>query len=222
VPLSAAGVNLAGKPAKLGGKVAAVVGWSVLGVSLAIALVVGALLQAIFAGAFIGWTVGLVIAAMGGAAAWALLMGGKFLQKTGDRAAVDARRGAVRALAENQKGILRVPMVAQALGLKPAEAETLLTDMAKDPETGMTLEIDADGKLYFRVLELATEAPWPPPGVTLGAPANAGPVRVQTAAGPRVGGDARPKTELGLGEPLTTDEDAEEGAHGTKRARELP
>src|ERR1700722_11560074 len=123
VPLSATGVNVAGKPAKLGGTVASVVGWVVLAVTLAVALILGAFFQAIFPpGAVVGWAIGGVVAAIGIAAALVLLLGGRFLQRTGDQAAVNVRRDAVFALAKNQAGILRVPLVAKALGLPAIEA----------------------------------------------------------------------------------------------------
>jgi hypothetical protein len=228
VPLSATGVNLAGKPAKLGGAVAAVAGWIVLAVTLAIALLVGAVLQAVFAGAFVGWAVGLVITAIGGAAAAALLMGGKFLRKTGDEASLGAKREAVFAMAQNQKGILRVPMVAKSLGLTPLETEAFLTELARDPESGMTLEVDADGKIYYRFLELATDGPWPPS--TLGAATGASTV----VDGVRVGESrahartetapaARPRVTTSLGVQPVEDEppESEAGDNGTKRARQL-
>lgn len=160
VPLSATGVNLAGKPARFGGTVARVVGWVVLAVTLALALIVGTVLQAVFPpGAVVGWAVGGVIAVLGVAAAVVLLMGGRFLQKTGDRAALGARREALFALAQNQGGILRAPLVGKALGVPPLEAEAMLTALSRDPDSAVTLEVDAEGKLFYRFTDLAPELP---------------------------------------------------------------
>ena len=165
-PLSATGVNLAGKPARFGGTVARVVGWVVLAVTLGIALIVGAIFQAIFTAA-VGWIVGGVIAALGAAAAIALLMGGRFLKDTGDKATFAARRSALFALAQNQHVILRTPIVAQALGVSPVEAEAILTGFSRDPESGITLEVDPEGRLYFRLLEIAAQFPQYAPGAAL-------------------------------------------------------
>jgi hypothetical protein len=165
VPLSAAGVNLTGKPAKLGGTLASVLGWVVLAVMLAIALILGAIFQAIFPpGAIVGWAIGGVVAALGIAAALVLLLGGRFLSRTGDRASLRARRDAVTALAEHQNGIVRADGVVSSLGISLADADRLLTDLSKQPDSGVLLEVDGDGKLYYRFLAFAPEAPWPPLG----------------------------------------------------------
>jgi hypothetical protein len=184
-------VNLAGKPAKLGGTVASVVGWAVMAVTLGIALILGVILQALFPAAMIGWAVGGVLSALGVAAGMVLLMGGKFLVKSGDQAALTARRDAVLALAQTQAGILRPPTVATALGVSPTEAENILTAFSRDP--------NSDGKLYYRVIEIASLTPWRAP-----APA------VPETPGPRVGG-----TQM-ADEPV--EEEAEPGTK-TKRTR---
>jgi hypothetical protein len=171
VPLSAAGVNLTGKPAKIGGTLAKVLGWVVLALMLGIALIVGAVLQAIFpAGAVVGWAVGAVIAALGVAAALVLLMGGRFLHRTGDRASTQARKSAVTALAEHQGGIVRADGVAKALGIPSAEADAFLTELSRQPDADVVLEVDADGKLYYRFPAFAPQAPWPPLGTGTPAP----------------------------------------------------
>ncbi len=217
VPLSATGVNLAGKPARFGGTVARVVGWVVLAVTLALALIVGTVLQAVFPpGAVVGWAVGGVIAVLGVAAAVVLLMGGRFLQKTGDRAALGARREALFALAQNQGGILRAPLVGKALGVPPLEAEAMLTALSRDPDSAVTLEVDAEGKLFYRFTDLAPELPWPPPGAA-NPPATApSPVGVVAEGRVRVA-----RTELAEPMPLEDEIEAAPGTAeaGTKRAR---
>jgi hypothetical protein len=160
-PLSAAGVNLAGKPAQLGGTVASVFGWVVMAVTAGIALIVGAILQAIFTGAMVGWAVGGVIAALGIGAGILLLMGGRFLQRTGNQTSANVRRAALMAVAENQNGIVRTEFAAQALGVTMGEAEAFLTALSREPDSGTTLEVDNDGKLYYRFARFAPAAPWP-------------------------------------------------------------
>lgn len=213
VPLSAAGVNITGKPAKIGGTLASVLGWIVLAAMLGIALIVGALLQAIFPpGAIVGWAVGGVLAAIGVTVALALLMGGRFLQRTGDRASTDARRAAVMALAEHQRGILRADQVANALGMPLQAADAFLTEQSRQPDSGIVLEVDNDGKLYYRVPAYAPEMPWPPLGATTGAqepPREADEIRVRYAktelAQPaRVAGPAEALGEEPLEEPGST------------------
>lgn len=207
VPLSATGVNVAGKPARLGGAVASVLGWVVLAVMLGIALILGALLQAIFPpGAIVGWAVGGVVAVLGIAAALVLLLGGRFLQRSGARASLQVRREAVLALAENQKGILRSDLVAKSLGVPAAEADAFLTELSRAPDGSVVLEVDNDGKIFYRFPAFAPEAPWP----AIDAPIVADPARVRV--------NARTEIAEPVGEPLT-DEDAIEGPGTTKRAR---
>ena len=164
VPLSAGGVNLTGKPAKIGGTVASVLGWTVLAVMLGIALILGALLQAIFPpGALVGWAVGGVVAALGVAAALVLLLGGRFLHSAGERASLKARKDAVFALAQNQKGIVRSDLVGSSLGIGVAEADAFLTELSRQPDGGVVLEVDNDGKLFYRFPAILAELPWPGP-----------------------------------------------------------
>ena len=54
IPFTANAVNLKGKPAKIGGALAAVAGWVILFGTLVAALIVGAIFQAIFPAAFLG------------------------------------------------------------------------------------------------------------------------------------------------------------------------
>jgi hypothetical protein len=208
VPLSAAGVNLTGKPTKLGGKVASVLGWGVMAVTIGVALVLGAILQAIFAGAMIGWAVGAVVAAFGIGVGVLLLQGGRFLQKTGDQASSQAKRDALIALAENQRGIVRTELAAQSLGVSLAEADAFLTALSREPDSGTTLEVDNDGKLYYRFARFAPMAPWP-----------ADDARVRVGPGVRV--DGVPLGQAGSTGTVLQDADDEpsEAARLAKRAQ---
>jgi hypothetical protein len=169
---------------KLGGTVTAAVGWTVLAITILLSLIIGPAIGWLV-GAMAGWIAGGGVAAVGIAIAVALVMGGRALQRTGDRAAFGAKRDAVFALARNQSGILRAGLVGTALGVPTAEADAFLTNLSREPDSGVTLEVDHDGKLYYRFAGIAAEAPWPPPGVRL-APANG-------ASGVRVA-----RTEIGV------------------------
>lgn len=161
-PLTAGAVNLRGKPAKIGGKVATVAGWLLLFGVLATALIVGALLQAIFpVGAVLGWIVGGVIAVVGVVASLVLLFGGRALSRSGTSAAREAQLDALGTLAAYQRGIVTAHMASESLGLSVAQADALLTSLAKQPESGVTLEVDDDGKITYRFAAHAPPAAWP-------------------------------------------------------------
>ncbi len=69
IPFASPPVNLAGQPSQVGGTIARVFGWFVLGGGLLAAVLVGALFQAIFPAGVLGWvlgsTIGLVAATLG-------------------------------------------------------------------------------------------------------------------------------------------------------------
>jgi len=205
MPLAAAGVNVTGKPAKIGGVIASVLGWVVLAVVLAVALILGALLQAIFPpGAIVGWVVGGVIAAIGVAAALVLLLGGRFLQRSGDRAVLAARKEAAVALARNQKGIVRADAVAISLGISVADADAFLTELSRQPDSGVVLEVDSDGKIFYRFPAFAPELPWPGPDT---AQSPKGPEKVRVDAPRTIPGEPLIEDEL-LDEAQVTQEQA--------------
>jgi len=233
-PLSGTGVNIAGKPAKLGGTVASVLGWVVLAVMLGLAIILGAVFHALSPP--VGWAIGGVTAALGIAAALVLLLGGRFLHRSGNKAEFNARREAVFALAQNQAGILRAEIAARSLGISPAEASAYLTDLSREPEAGVILEVDADGKFFYRFPALTPELPWPPPGGLAGALAggfapagrvaagSAPPATTPSYMGPDDAGRVRVKTEPGFGMPIDdAGEDAldESPETAAKRARSV-
>jgi len=160
-PFTANAVNLKGKPAKIGGTVAAVAGWIVLFGSLAVALVLGAILQAIFAGAVVGWVIGGLIATVGVAVALLLLFGGRALRRSGTNAAESARADALGTLAAYHKGIITSRDAAEALGVPVDQADAYLTSLAKLPDSGITLEVDDEGKITYRFARYAPEPAWP-------------------------------------------------------------
>src|SRR5580700_7801883 len=161
LPFTANAVNLRGKPAKIGGTVASVAGWVALFGSLAVALVLGAILQAIFPAAVVGWVIGGLIATVGVAAALLLLFGGHALRRSGTHAAEAARLEALDSLAAHHRGVITSPLAAQALGLSVEEADRFLTLLVNQPESGITLEVDDDGKLTYRFARYAPQPAWP-------------------------------------------------------------
>jgi hypothetical protein len=164
VPFTANAVNLRGKPSKIGGTVAAVVGWILLFGSLAVALLLGAILQAIFpVGAIVGWVVGGIIATVGVGVALLLLFGGRALRRSGTNAAEAARMDALGTLAAYNHGFVTTQNAAEALGVSVEQADAFLTSLAKQPDSGITLEVDDDGRITYRFARYAPQPAWPPP-----------------------------------------------------------
>ncbi len=149
-PLTGASVNLAGRPAKIGGAVANALGWAVLIGGLSIALMVGLLFQAIFPAGFVGVALGVPIALAALVVGVVLVRSGKRLRGSGESAEKSTRTGAILALAAHRGGALTALDAAQALGISAAEADALLTSLAKERMDQVSVEIDANGGLYYR------------------------------------------------------------------------
>lgn len=153
-------VNVAGKPAKVGGGIASVMGWIVLVGGTFASIVLGALFNMLWtvAGSAAAGTIGLIVGGFFGAitlvVALSLLLGGRKLSKTG---AEDRRKVLVQgiyALGGKQRGSLTPRDVARHLQITEEEADTLLTDLVKKGDGRVTLEVDDDGTLRYTIPEL--------------------------------------------------------------------
>lgn len=154
--LIAPSVSYAGKPSKVGGTVAGIIGWIVLVIGTSAAIGLGLLFSLLSTTA--GLAVGLPIGILTIAISLSLLLSGRSLQKSGEKKQLEMRRKAVTALAMNRGGALTAQDVANALDMPHAEADTFLTDMAKaDPEE-VTVELDDRGGIYYAFPRIA------PPG----------------------------------------------------------
>lgn len=145
--LMAPSVSYAGKPSKVGGTVAGVVGWVVLAGGLAVALGVGLLLSII--STTFGLAIGIPIAVLSTAVSMALLFSGKKLRQSGEARQKEMRRQAVLALAVNRGGMVTANDAAAALDIPPAEADAFLTELAKTQSEEVTVEIDDKGGIYY-------------------------------------------------------------------------
>jgi hypothetical protein len=183
MPLTNTSVNLAGQPSKVGGTVARVFGWVLLGG--------GWLLAALFAGLIVllggGWAalaVAAPIALIASVIAYALLRGGKQLQKSGDDAELATKNQAIFALANARNGVLKAWDVAQMLHVSPKEGDDILTKLAKEHPDHVSVDVDDDGNVLYRfpstvwggLPQMAPNAP----NVRVQVPAGPPPVRVET------------------------------------------
>lgn len=165
--LSDTPINVAGQPSKVGGGVASVLGWLVLIGGLLTALAMGALVQAIFSAAIVGYILGGFIASISLLIGLGLIFGGRKLQQSGDERSRGAREQAVFALARGRGGSVTVADLARSLAISEPEADALLTEMVKRPDGRVTLEIDDDGTLRYFVPALAPRSGRGPKGARI-------------------------------------------------------
>lgn len=161
-------VTLAGQPSKVGGTVARAFGWLVLAGGWILAASLAGLIL-LLGGGTAALVTGGIIAVVASIAAYALLRGGKELKKSGDDAELATRTQAIFALANLRGGVVRAWDVAQSLQLPHADADAILTKLAKEQPDLVTVDIDDAGNILYRVT---------PPGAPRMAPNAPPPVRV--------------------------------------------
>ncbi len=149
VPLSGPSVNLAGKPSRVGSTFATVLGWLVLifggCAALAAALIVLALGSTTGAIA-----VGLPIALLTLLIGVFLVRSGSSLAKSATRTENDTLRQALMAMASH-RGAVTARDAAQALGVGVADADAMLTALAKSDPDWVAVDVDDQGNVWYRV-----------------------------------------------------------------------
>jgi hypothetical protein len=147
-PLSSPSLNLAGKPSKVGGTVASVVGWLVLLVGFSMALGLGLLLYALWTVA-LALAVALPMALVALVVGVALVIGGRSLRRSGVEAERATRDQALLALTAH-RGAVTASDAARALGVGLADADAMLTRLAKEAPDRVTVEVDDQGVVWYR------------------------------------------------------------------------
>lgn len=142
-------VNVAGRASKVGGGVAKVLGFSVLGFGTLLTIVLALIANLVAPGSPAPWVIGalafvptLVIGLM-------LVLGGKEIRKAGEEKERDTKEHAIFALAARSGGSVTVADVARALSIRNEEADDLLTTLAKQADGRVSLEVDDSGELFF-------------------------------------------------------------------------
>lgn len=134
---------------------ARVIGWIVIGGGLSLSLAAAALFQALFPAGFVGWAIGVPFSILSLVVGFALLRSGKVLSATGESEEKNTRTAGLMALAGNRGGRLSAEDAARALGLNAAEADKLLTALAKERPEEVSLEFDDQGAVYYRFASFA-------------------------------------------------------------------
>lgn len=154
-PLATASVNLAGKPSKVGGTVASVVGAVVLlvggstalGVALVFSVLHLALLGVALASPFA--VVSLVVGAL-------LLWRGGLLRRAGARTEKATHEQALLELVAH-RGAVTATDAAIALGLPVAEADEKITALAKGQPDRIAVDVDDEGVVHYRIARWAAD-----------------------------------------------------------------
>lgn len=146
--LAAPNVAFAGKPSKLGGTAASIAGIAVLVLGLSVAVGLFFLLSAFLPPA-VGWGVAVPTAAASLLFGILLLLGGSRLKRSGTAHQQHVKIEAVRSMIQHKKGPISAANVASQLQLPEAEVDALLTQLAREKATAVTVDVDARGHVVY-------------------------------------------------------------------------
>ena len=150
VPLANQSVNMAGQPSKVGGAVAKAFGWLLLGGGTAVSAALIAFFQWLFEGGVVGWAIGVPIFVVTAIVSTVLLVSGKKLEKSGDETHKTVQEKAILGLVQNSKGVITALDVSRSLDITLAEADAVLTRMAKETPDQITVDVDDQGQIFYR------------------------------------------------------------------------
>lgn len=152
---NASSVSIAGKPSKLGGRVARLFGWGSLLMGTASALGIGALVQAIFERTYAGYVIGGAIELVAVVVGWAFLGTGKTLVQAGESKQQSTREQAIFALARHRGGVVTAADLAASITVSVEEADRMLTELAKSRHDEVSLEVSDAGDVsyHFRKMD---------------------------------------------------------------------
>jgi hypothetical protein len=141
---------MTGKPSKLGGAIAKVVGWVVLVGGLFAAFAMYSLLAWLMPGGPASWIVATPMAVLSMIFGGLFVFGGKTLQSSGSAAQKKTRMSAIYSLAAYRKGSLSAAEAASAVNLSEKETSDLLTQVAKDEPDYVVVDLDEAGAIRYR------------------------------------------------------------------------
>jgi len=152
-PFAASILNVAGKPARIGGIAARFFGWGALIVGLFLALTLGLIIQAVaslfVATTWIGYAVGIPIALLSVIVALFGIIGGRKLGRAGEGSLRKAQLETIHGLARHQRGVVKPREAARALGVSETQADTLLATLAREPNENVSIDLDEDGNVFY-------------------------------------------------------------------------
>jgi hypothetical protein len=147
--LAAPNVSLAGQPSRVGGLAVSLIGAALWVLGLAIAAGLFFLLQSIWPGRSFGWAFAIPTFTVSFFAGLLLLLGGRRLRKSGTAHQQTVQLDAVKAFVQHRKGPVSAADVASGLQLPEAQVDELLTRLAREQATAVTLDVDARGHVVY-------------------------------------------------------------------------
>jgi hypothetical protein len=107
------------------------------------------LLQSIWPASAVGWAFAVPMVAVSLLVGLLLMLGGRRLRQSGTARQQEVQLDAVKALVQHRRGPISALDVASALQLPEAEVDALLTRLAREQATAVTVDVDARGQIVY-------------------------------------------------------------------------
>ncbi len=124
-------------------------GWGILLVGFSLAAALWLLLQSLWPEAKVGWAFALPTSAVTLFFGLLFLLGGRRLRQQGSARRQAVQLEAVRALVAHRRGAIGSHEVAGQLQLSEPEADALLSRLAREQATAVTLDVDDAGHMVY-------------------------------------------------------------------------
>ena len=147
--LAAPNMSLAGQPSRVGGIAATIAGTAVLVLGLSLALGLWFLLNALSSTTTLSWAFSIPTAAASLFFGLLLLFGGSRLRQSGAQKQQKVKLDAVRALVQHKRGPINALEVSRSLELPEAEVDAMLTQLAREQATAVTVDVDQQGHVVY-------------------------------------------------------------------------
>jgi len=128
---------------------ASLAGVSVLVLGLSLSAGVWLLLQSIWPASVVGWAFALPMVAATLLFGLLLLVGGRRLRKSGTAHQQAVQLAAVQSIVQHRRGPVSAHDIAGALQLPEPEVDALLTQLARQKATAVTLDVDDRGHIVY-------------------------------------------------------------------------
>lgn len=149
IPFTAKALNLAGKGSRIGGAAARFFGWAMVIGGISLATFIALVVQSLWPAGYLGYAFAIPTLIVSLAVGIFLLVSGRRLGQYGEQKEKSTQLEAIRSMAAHRGGVITAREVAETLSLPVAQADFMLTELAKDPDGNVSLDLDDDGRIYY-------------------------------------------------------------------------
>jgi len=147
--LAAPNMSLAGQPSRVGGLAASIAGVSVMVLGLSLSAGLWFLGNALAASTTLAWALAVPVFGASMLFGLLLLLGGTTLRRRGVARRQAVALEAVSAMVAHRRGPISAHEIARALELPEAQVDALLSQLAREKATAVTLDVDAEGHIVY-------------------------------------------------------------------------